>query len=184
MEHACGKYSAQRDSHQAELRREETSTDQKLFNISSLQTGYLNLDSSSGSSRNSEIVNTVQTKCTFFGGNNHSAGNNFKRIRQENEKSCAVGASDNRQTEQTPRKCFRCEFGDHLIAKFPKPPKDDEKRRKQLHFNEKCNRACDNSKNNSDQKIYVSMARISDNEKCPGRNFGDSSQLTNWIFDS
>ena len=28
------------------------------------------------------------------------------------------------------------------------------------------------------------MARMSDNDKCPSRDFGDSSQLTNWILDS
>ena len=28
------------------------------------------------------------------------------------------------------------------------------------------------------------MARMSNNDKCPSGNFGDSSQLTNWIFDS
>ena len=38
--------------------------------------------------------------------------------------------------------------------------------------------------NNSDQKIYEYMARMSDNDRCPSRNFGDSSQLTNWILDS
>ena len=32
--------------------------------------------------------------------------------------------------------------------------------------------------------MYASMAHTSDNEKCPSRNFGDSSQLTNWILDS
>ena len=68
-----GKYSAQIASHQVELRREENFTDQKSLNISSLQTDYLNLDSSSGFGRNSERANTVQTKCTFCGGNNHSA---------------------------------------------------------------------------------------------------------------
>ena len=41
-----GEYSAQIASHQAELRREEIFTDQKSFIISSLQTDYLNLDSS------------------------------------------------------------------------------------------------------------------------------------------
>ena len=46
-------------------------------------------------------------------------------------------------------------------------------------FNEKGNRACDNVENNSDQKIYASMARISGNEECPSENFGDSLQLTN-----
>ena len=43
-----GKYSAQIASHQVELRREENITDQTLLKISSLQTGYLNLDRSSG----------------------------------------------------------------------------------------------------------------------------------------
>ena len=57
------------------------------------------------------------------------------------------------------------------------------KRRKQVCFNEKGNRACDNGKNNSDQKIYASMARISGNDECPSEKFGDSSQLTNWIWD-
>ena len=28
------------------------------------------------------------------------------------------------------------------------------------------------------------MACMSNNDKCPIRNFGDSSQLTNWILDS
>ena len=44
-----GKYSAQLASHQAELRREEMYPDQKCLNISSLQTEYLNLDSSKSS---------------------------------------------------------------------------------------------------------------------------------------
>ena len=38
--------------------------------------------------------------------------------------------------------------------------------------------------NNSNQKIYASMARISGNDKCPSENYGDSSKLTNWILDS
>ena len=57
-----GKYSAQIASHQAELRREEKFTDQKSLNISSLQTDYLNLESSSGSNRNSERAHYAQTK--------------------------------------------------------------------------------------------------------------------------
>ena len=55
------KYSAQIASHQAELRREEKFTDQKSLNISSLQTGYLNLDSSSVFVRDSERAHAVQT---------------------------------------------------------------------------------------------------------------------------
>ena len=48
--------------------------------------------------------------------------------------------------ERTPRKCFRCGSEDHMIEKCPKPPKDNEKRRKQVLFNKKGNRACDNGK--------------------------------------
>ena len=65
--HQGGKYSAQIASHQAELRREGKFTDQKSLNISSLQTDYLNLDSTSGSSRNSKRAHAVQTKCTCCG---------------------------------------------------------------------------------------------------------------------
>ena len=61
-----GKYSAQIASHQAELRREETFTDQKSLNISSLQTDYLNLDSISGFDRDTEKAHDVQTECTFW----------------------------------------------------------------------------------------------------------------------
>ena len=49
-----GKYSAQIASHQAELRREGKFTDKKSLKISSLQTDYLNLDSSSGFGRDSD----------------------------------------------------------------------------------------------------------------------------------
>ena len=69
-----------------------------------------------------------------------------------------------------------------MIAKYPKPPKDSKKRQKQVRFNEKGNHACDNGKNDSDQKIYASMARMYDNDEGPSENFGDSSQLTNWIL--
>ena len=110
------------------MRREEKFTDQKPLNISSLQTDYLNIDISSGSSRNSERSNYVQTKCTFCGGNNHSAEFVFKGIRKEKEKARAVDISFNRHMECPPRKCFRCGSEDHMIAKFPKPTKDNEKR--------------------------------------------------------
>ena len=78
-----------------------------------------------------------------------------------------------------PRKCFRFGYEDHLIAKCPKPPKQNEKQRNQVCFNEKGNRACNNGENNSEQNIYASMARMSSNDECPSGNFGDSSQLTN-----
>ena len=152
------------------------------MNISSLQTDYLNIDISSGFGRNSEISHDVHTKCTFCGGNNHSASKYFKRVRKEKEKYCAVDVSDNRRTELTPRKFFRCGSEDHMIAKCLKPPKDNEKWQKKVCFNEKGNHACDNGKNNIDQNIYAYMARMSSNDECSSEKYGDSSQLTNWIL--
>ena len=181
--HQGGKYSAQIDSHQAEIRREEKSTDQKYLSISSLQTDYLNLDSSSCFGRNSAIANLVQTKWTFCEGVFHSAEKCFKMIRKEKEISRAAGHLDSRRTERTPRKCFRCGSEYHLIAKFPNPPKYNEKRRNHVRFNERGNCACDNGENNSDQKIYASTARMFGNDECPSGNFGDSLQLTNCILD-
>ena len=152
------------------------------MNISSLQTDYLNIDSSSGFDSNSERSHSVQKKCTFCGGTNHSSEKCFKSIRKEKEKSRAVDASDNRRTS-TPRKCFRCGYEDHMIAKFPKPPKENEKRRNKVLLNVKGNCACNNGENNSDQKIYASMERMSGNDECTSENVGDSSQFTNWILD-
>ena len=96
-------------------------------------------------------------------------------IGQGKEKSRAAGHSDNRRTEQTPRKCFRCGSKDHLIAKYSKASKENEIWQNKVRFNEEVNPACDNSKNNSDQKIYSYMARMSSNDECPSGNFGDSS---------
>ena len=48
--------------------------------------------------------------------------------------------------ERTPQKCFRCGSEDHMIEKYPKPPKYNEKRRKQVRFNQRFNRAYDNGK--------------------------------------
>ena len=163
------------------MRREEKYPDQKHLNISSLQTDYLNLDNSvSGSGRHNEIAHYVQTKCTLCGLNNHSAEKCFKRIRQEKEKSCAVGVSSNRNLERPPRKCFRCGSEDHMIAKCSQPPKDNKKRRKQVRSNEKGNRARDNGKKTDDHKIYASMAQISSDDERKSGEYGDSSQLTNW----
>ena len=61
----------------------------------------------------------------------------FKRTRKEKEKSRAVDVSDNRRTERMPRKCIICVSEDHMIAKFPKPAKDNEKRRNQVHLMKK-----------------------------------------------
>ena len=176
--HQGGKYSAQIASHQVDLRREENLTDQKSLFISSLQTDYLNLDSSSGCGKNIERANLVHTRCTFCGGANHFSEKCFKMIGKEKEKSCASGDSDNRRTERIPRKCFRCGSGDHLIEKCPNPPKENKRQQTQVCFNERNNlssqKECDNRKNKNDQKIYVSLACMSDNDKCPSRNFRDS----------
>ena len=71
-----------------------------------------------------------------------------------------------------------------MITKCPKPPKDNEKQRSQVRFNEKGNLACDNGQNKDDRKIYTSMARMSNNDERKSEKYGDSSQLTNWILDS
>ena len=60
-----------------------------------------------------------------------------------------------------------------------KPPNEKEKKRNQVRSNEKDDCACDNSENNSNQKIYESMKHISVNDECPSGNFGDRLQLTN-----
>ena len=39
----------------------------------------------------------------------------------------------------TPWKSFRCESEDQLISKYPKPPKENDKQRKQVHFSERGN---------------------------------------------
>ena len=71
-----------------------------------------------------------------------------------------------------------------MITKCPKPPKEKEKRPKQVRFNEKGNRACNNRENNDDHKIYASMELMSSNDERSSEKYGDSSQLTNWILDS
>ena len=70
-----------------------------------------------------------------------------------------------------------------MIAKCPKPPKYNEKRRRQLRFNKIGNHACDNRENNNDHKIYASMVGMSSNDERKSVKYGDSSQLTNWILD-
>ena len=57
-----------------------------------------------------------------------------KRIKKKKEKARAAGDLDNRHMERTPRKCFRCRSEDHLIAKFPKPPKENYKQKKASTF--------------------------------------------------
>ena len=93
-----GKNFAQVANHQAELRMEGKFTDQKYLSISSLQTDYQNLDNSSYCGKNSEREKKFQTKCTFFGGANHSAEKYFKNIRKEKEKAREAGDSEKKRT--------------------------------------------------------------------------------------
>ena len=68
--------------------------------------------------------------------------------------------------------------------KCPKPPKDSEKKRKKVSFKEKGNSAKENSDDNNDRKVYASMERMSNDDVSENKDYGDSSQLTNWILDS
>ena len=63
--HQYGKYTAHIASHQAYLRRKGKFTDQKYLSITSLQTDYLNIDSSAGSGKNDEVASLVKKKCIF-----------------------------------------------------------------------------------------------------------------------
>ena len=92
-------------------------------------------------------------------------GKFIKSIRQEKEKYRAVDVSSNSNLERPPWKCFRCGSEDHMIPKCPKPPKDNEKRQKQVRLNENVNRACDNGEDNDDHKIYAYMARMSSDDE-------------------
>ena len=70
-----------------------------------------------------------------------------------------------------------------MIAKCPKPPKYNEKRRKQVRFNEKGNRACNNGKDNNEQRIYASMACMSIDDERKSVKYGDCLKWTNWVLD-
>ena len=151
--------------------------------ISSLQTYHLNIESISGCGKNSKRASLFQRKCNFCGGDIHSSEKCFKRIRKEKEK-ILCGWWFGQQTYGThASQIFRCGSEDHIIAKFPKPPKENEKQRNKVCFNEKVNHAYDYVNNNSDQKIAY-MAGMSGRDECPSGNFGDSSQLSSCILDS
>ena len=108
----------------------------------------------------------------------------FKKIRKKKEKARSAGTSSNKNSDRPAQKCFRCGSEDHLIAKCPKPPKDSEKKRKSDKSKEKGNSAKDNSDTDDDLKVYASMAQMSNDDKRENKDYGDSSQLTNWILDS
>ena len=82
----------------------------------------------------------------------------LQKIRKEKEKPRSAGTSSNKNSDCPARKCFRCGSEDHMIAKCPKPPKDSEKRHKSVKSKEKGNRACDNSVDDDELKVDVSMS--------------------------
>ena len=63
--HQGGKYSAQIDSHQEELRREVEFTGGKSLSISSLHNDYLNIDSRLSCGKDIERENIVQKIALF-----------------------------------------------------------------------------------------------------------------------
>ena len=69
-----------------------------------------------------------------------------------------------------PWEYFRCGSEYHLIAKCTKPLKWNDKRQKQVSFNEKGYHACNRGENNSDQKIYAYMACMSGNDEFTSDN--------------
>ena len=98
----------------------------------------------------------------FCVGANHSAEKCFKRIRKDKEKDCEDGDSDKQRAEFTHHKCFRCVSVDNLIAKCLKPPKDNEKQKNQVRFNERGNRAPQkepkNGDHDNDQRVDASTS--------------------------
>ena len=77
-------------------------------------------------------------------------------IIKDKEKSRAAGDSEKQQDDRAPRKYSICVSEDHLIAKGPKPPKDNEKGRNQVRFSERVNlvlqKECNNGDNYNDQR--------------------------------
>ena len=79
--------------------------DQKCLNISSLQTEYLNLDSSqSGSSKHNEKENSAKANCTYCGLSNHSVEECFKKIRKEKDKARSASTSSKNNSDRPTRK--------------------------------------------------------------------------------
>ena len=96
--HRGWKYTAQIESNQAELRREEKVTDQKNIYVSSLQTEYLNLDSSSGYEKKREKKH-LQAKFIFCEGS-HLTENVLKIIKTRRKRRRMVIQTDNELSAQ------------------------------------------------------------------------------------
>ena len=82
----------------------------------------------------------------------------FKRIRKEKEKANSTGTLSNKNSDCPDRKCFRCGYEYHMIAKCPKTPKDSDKIRKYDKSKEKGNPACNNNDDDNYLKGYACMA--------------------------
>ena len=99
-----------------------------------------------------------------------------------------AGDLEKQRAERTPRKFFISGSEDNLVAKYPKPPKDNKKRQNKVRLIERGNNlsqeGCEKSDNDNDQRIYEPLEQMYGNDESPSRYFGDSSQLTNWILDS
>ena len=111
----------------------------------------------------------------------------FLKDQKKKKKARSAGTLSNKNSDHPARKCFRCGSEDHLIAKCPKTPKDREKKNvKKVSFKdkEKGNSAKDNIDDEDDLKVYASMAQMSNDDVSKSKDYGDSSQLTNWILDS
>ena len=76
-----------------------------------------------------------------------------KRSENKKRKYRSVGTASNKNSDRPNLKCFRCGSEYHIIAKFPKPPKDSEKRRKSDKSKEKVTRAKDNSDDDNELNI-------------------------------
>ena len=63
----------------------------------------------------------------------------FQKDQKLKVKARADGDLDKKRTECTPRKCFRCGYKNHQIAKFQNPPKQKEKRQKKVHSRKRGN---------------------------------------------
>ena len=98
----------------------------------------------------------------------------------------------NERNGRKPNTCFVCGSEDHFITNSHKLDTLDKKvHRNRENPKTRAYRSCKidkmlkNSTDESDsRKIYTSMARMLTNIERPISNYGDSSQLTNWILDS
>ena len=100
----------------------------------------------------------------------------FQKDKIKKDKARSAGASSNKNSDRPAWKCFRCVSEDHLIAKFPKPPKYGKNKNKKVSFKdkEKGNSAKDNSDDTNDLKVYASMARMSNDDLSKNKYYGDS----------